>query len=29
MADLFNVVFAGQIAGTADPAAVRANVGKL
>lgn len=29
MADLFNVVFSGQIAGTADPAAVRANVGKL
>lgn len=29
MAELFNVVFAGEIAGTADPATVRANVGKL
>lgn len=29
MAELFNVVFAGEIAGRADPAAVRANVGKL
>jgi hypothetical protein len=29
MAELFNVVFAGEIAGKADPAAVRANVGKL
>lgn len=29
MADLFNVVFAGQIAGRADPATVRANVGRL
>ena len=29
MAELFNVVFSGEIAGRADPAAVRANVGKL
>lgn len=29
MAELFNVVFAGEIAGRADPAVVRANVGKL
>lgn len=29
MAELFNVIFAGEIAGRADPAAVRANVGKL
>lgn len=29
MAEFFNVVFAGDIAGRADPAAVRANVGKL
>lgn len=29
MAELFNVVFAGELVGRADPAAVRANVGKL
>lgn len=29
MAEFFNVVFAGEIAGRADPAVVRANVGKL
>jgi hypothetical protein len=29
MAEFFNVVFAGDIAGRADPAVVRANVGKL
>jgi hypothetical protein len=29
MAELFNVVFSGEIAGRADPAVVRANVGKL
>lgn len=29
MAEFFNVVFAGEIAGRADPAAVRANVGRL
>lgn len=29
MAELFNVVFAGEIVGRADPAVVRANVGKL
>ncbi len=29
MAEFFNVVFSGEIAGRADPAAVRANVGKL
>lgn len=29
MAELFNVVFAGEIAGRSDPAVVRANVGKL
>lgn len=29
MAELFNVVFAGELVGRADPAVVRANVGKL
>lgn len=29
MAELFNVVFAGELVGRADPATVRANVGKL
>lgn len=29
MTELFNVVFSGEIAGRADPATVRANVGKL
>lgn len=29
MSELFNVVFSGEIAGRADPAVVRANVGKL
>ena len=29
MSEFFNVVFSGEIAGRADPAAVRANVGKL
>ncbi|HEX6592647.1 MAG TPA: hypothetical protein VF050_11655 [Moraxellaceae bacterium] len=29
MSELFNVVFSGQISGRADPAVVRANVGKL
>lgn len=29
MSELFNVVFSGEISGRADPAAVRANVGKL
>lgn len=29
MAEFFNVVFAGEIAGRSDPAVVRANVGKL
>ncbi|MDQ8038763.1 MAG: hypothetical protein REI12_15175 [Pedobacter sp.] len=29
MAEFFNVVFAGEISGRADPAVVRANVGKL
>jgi hypothetical protein len=29
MAEFFNVVFSGEISGRADPAAVRANVGKL
>lgn len=29
MSELFNVVFAGELVGRADPAAVRANVGKL
>ncbi|MGH8493926.1 MAG: hypothetical protein ACRERR_12610 [Moraxellaceae bacterium] len=29
MAEFFNVVFSGEIAGRADPAVVRANVGKL
>jgi len=29
MTELFNVVFSGEISGRADPAAVRANVGKL
>lgn len=29
MAELFNVVFAGELSGRADPAVVRANVGKL
>jgi hypothetical protein len=29
MSELFNVVFAGEVAGRADPAVVRANVGKL
>ena len=29
MSELFNVVFSGEVSGRADPAVVRANVGKL